>query len=77
MSKRWDRLYQAGPSKHWIKVKNRQHPAMERVMDDLVWIMARQPGDGCSEIRSNFNYIVYEACTLTEYDPLRLSRWIP
>jgi hypothetical protein len=50
VSKRWDRLYQAGPSKHWIKVKNRQHPAMERVMDDLVWIMARQPGDGAAKL---------------------------
>jgi hypothetical protein len=25
----------AGRSKHWIKVKNRQHPAMERVMQAL------------------------------------------
>jgi hypothetical protein len=29
---RRDRPYQAGRSKHWIKVKNRQHPAMDRVM---------------------------------------------
>jgi hypothetical protein len=28
-----DRPYQAGRSKHWVKIKNRQHPAMERVMD--------------------------------------------
>jgi hypothetical protein len=27
--------YQAGRSKHWIKVKNRTHPAMYRVMDAL------------------------------------------
>jgi bifunctional non-homologous end joining protein LigD len=33
--KRRDRPYQAGRSKHWIKVKNREHPAMERVMDAL------------------------------------------
>ena len=35
VSKRRDRPYQAGRSKHWIKVKNRQHPAMKRVMNDL------------------------------------------
>jgi len=33
VSKRRDRPYQGGRSKHWIKVKNRQHPAMSRVMD--------------------------------------------
>jgi hypothetical protein len=33
VSKRRDRPYQAGRSKHWIKVKNRQHPAMSRAMD--------------------------------------------
>jgi bifunctional non-homologous end joining protein LigD len=26
---------QAGRSKHWVKVKNRTHPAMYRVMDAL------------------------------------------
>jgi bifunctional non-homologous end joining protein LigD len=30
---RRDRPDQAGRSKHWIKVKNRKHPAMSRVMD--------------------------------------------
>ena len=33
VSKRRDRPYQAGPCKHWIKVKNRSHPAMTRVME--------------------------------------------
>jgi ATP-dependent DNA ligase len=33
VSKHRDRPYQAGKSKHWIKVKNRKHPAMERVTD--------------------------------------------
>jgi bifunctional non-homologous end joining protein LigD len=33
VSKRRDRPYQAGRSKHWIKVKNRKHPATSRVMD--------------------------------------------
>jgi bifunctional non-homologous end joining protein LigD len=28
VSKRRDRPYQGGRSKHWVKVKNRQHPAM-------------------------------------------------
>ncbi len=33
VSKRGDRPYRGGRSKDWIKVKNRQHPAMERVME--------------------------------------------
>jgi ATP-dependent DNA ligase len=33
VSKRRDRPYQSGRSKHWMKVKNRAHPAMTRVMD--------------------------------------------
>ena len=33
VSKRKDRPYQAGRSKHWVKVKNRAHPAMSRVKD--------------------------------------------
>jgi bifunctional non-homologous end joining protein LigD len=39
VSKRRDRPYQAGRSKRWIKIKNRKHPAMERVMD--AWRDAR------------------------------------
>jgi ATP-dependent DNA ligase len=35
VSKHRDRPYQAGRSKHWIKVKNRTHPAMYRVMNAL------------------------------------------
>ena len=33
VSKRRDRPYQAGPSKYWLKVKSRRHPAMSRVME--------------------------------------------
>jgi hypothetical protein len=33
VSKRRDRPHQGGRSKHWVKINNRQHPAMERVMD--------------------------------------------
>ena len=33
VSKRRDRPYQAGRSKHWVKVKNRPDPAMSRVME--------------------------------------------
>ncbi|MCA1381318.1 RNA ligase family protein [Bradyrhizobium sp. BRP23] len=33
VSKRRDRRYSGGRSKDWIKVKNRTHPAMSRVMD--------------------------------------------
>ncbi|WP_183707492.1 RNA ligase family protein [Bradyrhizobium sp. ERR14] len=35
VSKRRDRRYSSGRSKDWIKVKNRTHPAMSRVMDAL------------------------------------------
>lgn len=35
VSKRRDRPYRAGRSKDWIKVKNRKHPAMARVMEAL------------------------------------------
>jgi ATP-dependent DNA ligase len=35
VSKHRERPYQAGRSKHWVKVKNRNHPAMNRVMDAL------------------------------------------
>jgi ATP-dependent DNA ligase len=35
VSKRADRPYRAGRSKDWIKVKNREHPATERVMDSF------------------------------------------
>ena len=33
VSKHRDRPYHAGRSKHWIKVKNRKHPAFDRVME--------------------------------------------
>jgi bifunctional non-homologous end joining protein LigD len=35
VSKRRDRPYQAGRSKHWIKVKHRSHPAMQRVAESF------------------------------------------
>jgi hypothetical protein len=31
-SKHRDRPYRCGRQKHWIKIKNRKHPAMERLM---------------------------------------------
>jgi bifunctional non-homologous end joining protein LigD len=31
VSKHREQPYQAGRSKHWLKVKNRSHPAFERV----------------------------------------------
>ena len=30
-----DRPCQAGRSEHWIKIKNRKHPAMDRAMEGL------------------------------------------
>jgi bifunctional non-homologous end joining protein LigD len=35
VSKRIDRPYRAGRSPDWVKVKNRKHPAMSRVMDSF------------------------------------------
>jgi bifunctional non-homologous end joining protein LigD len=35
VSKRSDRPYRGGRSKDWIKVKNRTHPAMERVKESF------------------------------------------
>jgi bifunctional non-homologous end joining protein LigD len=35
VSKRADRPYRAGRSPDWIKVKNRNHPAMQRVMESF------------------------------------------
>jgi bifunctional non-homologous end joining protein LigD len=33
VSKRRDLPYQAGRSRYWLKVKNRKHPAMSRLME--------------------------------------------
>jgi hypothetical protein len=35
VSKHRDRPYRGGHQKHWIKVKNRSHPAMDRVRDAI------------------------------------------
>ena len=35
VSKHKDRPYRAGRSPHWVKVKNRKHPAMNRVMESV------------------------------------------
>ena len=37
VSKHRDRPYRGGRQKHWIKVKNRKHPAMNRVMESFGW----------------------------------------
>jgi bifunctional non-homologous end joining protein LigD len=33
VSKHRDRPYRGGRQRHWVKVKNRSHPAMARVLD--------------------------------------------
>jgi hypothetical protein len=38
VSKRADSRYRGGRSPDWVKVKNRQHPAMERVMEALLMV---------------------------------------
>jgi ATP-dependent DNA ligase len=35
VSKRRDRPYRVGPSPYWVKVKNRAHPAMSRLMESF------------------------------------------
>ena len=35
VSKHRDRPYRGGRQKHWIKVKNRKHLAMDRVLDSF------------------------------------------
>ena len=35
VSKRKDRPYRPGRSPDWVKVKNRQHPAFRRIMDQF------------------------------------------
>ena len=35
VSKHRDRPYRPGRSPHWVKVKNRQHPAVDRVMESF------------------------------------------
>jgi bifunctional non-homologous end joining protein LigD len=35
VSKHRNSLYRAGRSRHWIKVKNRRHPAFARVRDQF------------------------------------------
>ena len=47
MSKRRDRPYQAGRSKHWVKVKNRRHPAMDRVMEAFAQFFSQEAGTHC------------------------------
>jgi bifunctional non-homologous end joining protein LigD len=45
VSKRCDRSYSPGKSKHWIKVKNPAHPAYNRVRDQLGQVHSmRVPG---------------------------------
>jgi bifunctional non-homologous end joining protein LigD len=42
VSKRRDRPYRAGRSPHWIKMKNRKHPAVERVKEAFAQESARK-----------------------------------
>ena len=37
ISKHRERSYRGGRSDRWVKVKNRQHPAFSRVMDQFGW----------------------------------------
>jgi bifunctional non-homologous end joining protein LigD len=50
VSKRRDRPYRSGRSKHWVKVKNRRHPAMSRVMEAFFRIDSTAARTQCSSI---------------------------
>src|SRR5438552_16290760 len=41
VSKRRDRPYRAGRSPDWVKVKNRSHPAIDRVKETFGWQVNR------------------------------------
>jgi len=43
VSKHRDRPYQAVRSEHWVKVKNRKHPAMDRVMESFAYCPQHRP----------------------------------
>jgi hypothetical protein len=43
VSKRRESTYRAGRSPHWIKVKNRSHPALDRVKESFWWVTTKTP----------------------------------
>ena len=47
VSKRRDRPYQAGRSKHWVKVKKRKHHAFDRVGSSQVLMRIQAPSRCC------------------------------
>src|SRR6516164_7568544 len=49
VSKRQDRPYWAGRSKHWIEFKNRKHSPMSRVMETKWWAAQKKSASrGCA-----------------------------
>jgi hypothetical protein len=67
VSKRRDKPYQAGRSKHWIKIKNRKHPAMSRVMEAF----RQGEGNGPSPGEAG---AVWNSASL-EGEPAQLKMW--
>jgi bifunctional non-homologous end joining protein LigD len=55
VSKRRDRPYRGGRSKDWIKMKNRTHPAMERVIEAFKRLEQSDPGGYGREKRRGRN----------------------
>jgi hypothetical protein len=65
VSKRRDRPYRAGRSPDWVKVKNRSHPAMERVKEvfssrikddfDLWWEWEEKPSESMLTISATIH----------------------
>jgi ATP-dependent DNA ligase len=45
VSKRVDLKYRPGPSKSWIKVKNKKHPALLHVKEAFEYERQRRHGD--------------------------------
>jgi hypothetical protein len=61
VSKRADRPYRAGRCTHWIKVKNRRHPAMYRVKDAF-----SQARDDLVQPRSAALFQITRPCPIEE-----------
>jgi ATP-dependent DNA ligase len=57
LSKRRDRPYQAGQSKHWVKVKNRKHPAIDRVMEEAIRAFTHKSARQCPPYPSEADII--------------------
>jgi hypothetical protein len=82
VSKRSDKPYRGGRSKDWIKVKNRQHHAFERVMEHLDLCNRRcgrtmvLPNTTLKALRSSIQWEI-KATAADIISPYALTRYFP